>query len=134
MKLWKWHTIVFRCPCCGKDEDYAAQVVEGAHKGTYWNPTYWCEKCSSPVRARDTWLFGAVYGPVLAMFATLAWEALPTAWGLPQFLTIAFTAVCSGIVGWPLSRALSRHLLYWEPRDPQALRAARIRRLRQDDE
>ena len=134
MKLWKWHTIVFRCPCCGKDEEYAAQIIEGQHQGSYWDPTYWCEKCSSPVRARDTWLFGAVYGPVMAIIATLAWEALPAAWGFAPAVTIAFTAICCGIVGWPLSRTFSRHLLYWEPRDPQALRAARLRRLREDDE
>ena len=134
MKLWKWHTLVFRCPCCNKEADYAAQIVEGEHKGPYWSPAYWCEKCSSPVRARDTWVFGAVFGPLMAMLATLAWEALPAAWGIPQPVAATYTAICCAIVGWPLSRALSRHLLYWEPREPGALRAARIRRLPEEDE
>ena len=133
LKLWKWHTVVFRCPCCGKDADYAAQVIEGEHTGTYWNPTYWCEKCSSPVRARDTWLFGAVFGPLVAMVATLAWESVPPAWGLPHAAAIAYTAICAGIAAWPLSRTLTRHLLYWEPCDTHALRAARARRLRDDE-
>ncbi len=134
VKLWKWHTLVFRCPCCSKEADYAAQIVEGEHKGTYWAPSYWCEKCSRPVRARDTWLFGAVFGPLMAMIATFAWEALPAPWGIPQPAAIAFTALCCVIVGWPLSRTLSRHLLYWEPREPRALRTSRLRRLREDDE
>jgi hypothetical protein len=137
VKLWKWHTLVFRCPCCGKDADYAAQVIEGPHKGTAWDPSYWCEKCSKPVRARDTWLFGAVYGPLMAMVATFALEAVPAALGVPGWATAAFAAVCCAIIGWPLSRALSRHLLYWEarnPRDPGALRQAHLRRLREDDE
>jgi hypothetical protein len=33
-----------------------------------------------------------------------------------------------------LSRALSSHLVYWEPLDPVALRQANLRRLREDDE
>ena len=137
MKLWKWHTLVFRCPCCGKEADYAAQIVEGPHKGTLWDPSYWCEKCATPVRARDTWLFGAVYGPLMAMVATFAFEALPPGWAVAHGTTILFAAVCCAIVGWPLSRALSKHLLYWEardPRDPRALRQARLRQLREDDE
>ena len=134
MKLWKWHTLVFRCPSCGKEADYAAQVIEGPHKGTAFDPSYWCEKCESPVRARDTWLFGAVFGPLMAMVATFAFEALPPGLSIGQWGAVAFAAVCCAIVGWPLSRALSRHLVYWEPRDPAALRQARLRRLRDDEE
>ena len=137
MKLWKWHTLVFRCPCCGKDADYAAQIVEGPHKGTIWDPSYWCEKCATPARARDKWLFGAVYGPLLAMVATFAIEAIPPTLPVAHWVTVAFAMLCCAIVGWPLSRSLSRHLVYWEarnPRDPRALRQAHLRRLRKDDE
>jgi hypothetical protein len=137
VKLWKWHTLVFRCPCCGKDADYAAQIVDGPQKGTLWDPSYWCEKCASAVRARDTWLFGAVFGPLMAMVATFAFEALPPGLRAAQWLTIGFAVLCCAIVGWPLSRALSKHLLHWEarnPRDPRALRQAHLRRMRDDDE
>ena len=134
LKLWKWHTMVFRCPCCGKEADYASQVVEGPNRGTQWNPTYYCEHCKTSLRARDKWLFGGVYGPLMAMVGTLAMEALPTAWQPGQTGAFLFAAVCCGIVGYPLSRALSRHLVYWEPLDPVALRQATLRRLREDDE
>ena len=137
MKLWKWHTLVFRCPCCGNDADYAAQIVAGPKTGTMWDPSYWCEKCSTALRAKDTWLFGAVYGPLMAMIATFALEAVPPGLDLGHWATIALAAVCCAIVGWPLSRSLSRHLLHWEPRDPRdpgALRQARLRRIREDDE
>lgn len=134
MKLCKWHTIVFRCPCCDAEADYAAQIVEGEHCGSYWDPAYWCEQCKTPVRARDTWLFGAVYGPLMATIAALAWQALPSGWGVAQFATLVFTAVCCAIVGWPLSRTLTRYILYWEPRDSRGLPPPRLRRLRQDDD
>jgi len=137
VKLWKLHTLVFRCPCCGKDAEYAAQVVEGPHKGTWRDPTYWCEKCSSAVRARDTWLFGAAFGPLMAMVATFAVEALPPGLGLSQWMTLAFAALCCAIVGWPLSRTLSRHLVSWAPRDPRhpgALREAHLRRIKDEEE
>ena len=134
MKIWKWHTLTFRCPTCDHDAEYAAQIVEGPHKGTTFDPSYWCEKCESTVRARDTWLFGAVYGPLMAMVATFAMEALPPGLGIEQWGALTFAAICCVIVGWPLSRMLSRHLVYWEPRDPGALRQARLRRLREDDE
>jgi hypothetical protein len=134
VKVWKWHTLVFRCPTCGKHADYAAQIVEGPDKGTPWDPSYWCEKCKSIVHARDKWLFGAVFGPLMAMVATFAFEALPAGLQLAQWMTLGFAAICCGIVGWPLSRALSRHLVYWEPRDPAAQRLVRLRRLREDDE
>lgn len=117
MKLWKWHTLVFRCPTCGKEADYAAQIIEGPHKGSAWDPSYWCEKCKSAVRARDTWLFGAVFGPIMAMVATFAVEVLPPGSSVGQWGALTFATMCCAIVGWPLSRALSRHLLYWEPRD-----------------
>lgn len=120
MKLWKWHTLVFRCPTCGRHADYATQVIEGPNKGSYWDPSYWCEKCSSIVRARDKWLFGAVYGPLMALVAACAMEALPPGLHLGPWLTVAFAVACCAIVGWPLSRALSRYLVYWEPRDPAA--------------
>jgi hypothetical protein len=134
VKLWKWHTMVFRCPCCGKETDYASQVVEGPNVGSSLNPTYYCEHCKVSVRAKDRWLFGGVYGPLMAMLATLAMEALPRAWQIGQTGTFLFTAVCCLIVGYPLSRTLSRHLVYWEPLDPVAMRQANLRRLREDDE
>ena len=129
--------LVFRCPCCGKTADYAAQIIDGPHKGTLCDPSYWCEKCATAVRARHTWLLGAVFGPLAAMIATFAFEAMPPILGAAQWLTIAFAASCCGIVGWPLLRWLSSHLLYWEPRnprDPRALRQAHLRRLHEDDE
>lgn len=134
MKLWKWHTMVFRCPTCSKESDYAAQIIEGPHKGTAWDPSYWCEKCSSPMRAKDRWLFGAVFGPLMAIIGTFAMEAIPAGLNVNQWVAVAFAAVCCGIVGWPLSRALSRHLIFWEPRDPKQLRQVQLRRLREDDE
>ena len=134
MKIWKLHTLVFRCPCCGKDADYAAQIVEGPNKGTLLDPAYWCEKCSTAVRARDTWLFGAVYGPLMAMVATFSVQAVPPSMGLAQWTILAFAALCCAIVGWPLSRVLSRYLIYWEPRDPRALQRSRLNRLRDDED
>jgi hypothetical protein len=86
------------------------------------------------VRVRDKWLFGGVYGPVMAMIATLAYEALPTAWHVGQTGSLLFAAICCAIVGYPLSRELSRHLVYWEPLDPHALKRANLRRLREEDE
>ena len=70
----------------------------------------------------------------MAMVGTLAMEALPAVWQVGQTGAVLFAAVCCGIVGYPLSRALSRHLVYWEPLDPVALRQANLRRLREDDE
>jgi hypothetical protein len=134
VKLWKWHTLVFRCPKCGKHCDYAAQVVAGPHKGSVWDPSYWCEKCNSAVRARDKWLFGAVFGPLMAMIGTFAMHAIPVGLQLSSSASFAFAAACCAIVGWPLSRTLSRHLVYWEACDPAALRRARLRRPRKGDE
>jgi hypothetical protein len=134
VKLWKWHTLVFRCPTCCKEADYALQIVEGQHKGSLWDPSYWCEKCASPMRARDKWLFGAVYGPLMAMTATFAVEALPPGLQIGPWGALVFAAACCVIVGWPLSRALSRHLVFWEPRDPQQLSRVRQRRLRDNDD
>lgn len=134
MKLWKWHTLVFRCPTCGKHADYAAQIVEGPHKGSIWDPSYWCEKCNSAVRARDKWLFGAVFGPLMAMIGTFALEAIPPGLQVAQWGGLMFAAVCCAIVGWPLSRVLSRHLVCWEPCNTRALKQTRLRRLREDDE
>ena len=134
MKVCKWHTLVFRCPCCGKESDYAAEVVQGPQKGSTWDPAYWCEKCNSVVRAKDKWLFGAVFGPLMAMVGTFAMQAIPPGLHVMQWAAFAFAAVCCAIVGWPLSRTLSRHLVYWEPRDPAELRRVQIRRLREDDE
>ena len=126
--------MVFRCPCCGKETDYAAQVVEGPNTGSAWNPTYYCEHCKVSVRARDRWLFGGVYGPLMAMLFTLAMEALPRAWQIGHTGTFLFAAVCCVIIGYPLSRMLSRRLVYGDPLDPVALRQAALRRLREDDE
>jgi hypothetical protein len=134
VKLWKWHTMVFRCPCCGHGADYAAQVIEGAHKGSAWDPTYWCEKCASPLRARDKWLFGGVFGPLMAIVGTFAYESVPRSLHLDPWMLFAFAAVCCAIVGYPLSRALSRHLVFWEPRDPKAQKRVQLRRAREDDE
>jgi hypothetical protein len=133
LKIWKWHTLVLSCPCCGTHSEYAAQIVEGKDKGSYWDPAYWCEKCSTALRARDTWIFGALFGPLMLVTGTISMEALQ-AWAIPQVAAIAFAAVCCAVIGWPLSRALSRHLLYWEPRDPGALQRAKLRRLRGDEE
>ena len=134
MKVWKWHTLVFRCPTCGKDAEYAAQIIEGPDQGTLLDPSYWCEKCHSTVHATDRWLFGAVFGPLMAIVGTIAIQALPSGLQGVHWVAFPFAALCCGIVGWPLSRALSRHLVYWEPRDPSAQRLSRLRRLREDDE
>jgi hypothetical protein len=134
VKVWKCHTLVFRCPVCAKESDYALQIVDGPNKGTQWDPSYVCEKCNTPVRARDKWLYGAVFGPLMAIIGTFAVEALPPGLHAPQWAALAFAILCCAIVGWPLSRTLSRHLVFWEPRDPVALRQARLRRLREDDE
>ena len=98
------------------------------------DPAYWCEKCNSALRARDKWIFGAVFGPLMAMTGTFAVQAIPGGLQLANGVTFAFAAVCCAIVGWPLSRTLSKHLIYWEPRDPAALQRAQLRRLREDDE
>ena len=134
MKLCKWHTLVFRCPTCGKHSDYAAQIVEGPHKGSYWDPSYWCDKCNSPMRARDKWLYGAVFGPLMSIVGIFAMQAIPPGLELGTATTYAFAGLCCAITGWPLSRLLSRYLVYWEPLDPAALRQAQLRRLRGDDE
>src|SRR5581483_6415747 len=101
-------------PSCSNESEYALQIVEGEHKGTAWDPSYWCEKCSSPMRARDRWLFGAVYGPLMAMIGTFAVEAIPPGMQVGQWVALAFAAVCCAVVGWPLSRELSKHLIFWE--------------------
>lgn len=134
MKLFKLHTLIFRCPTCGDQCDYALQIVDGPHKGSAWDPSYWCEKCKGAMRAKDTWLFGAVFGPLMAMTAMFAIEALPPGLNVAQWAGMAFAAVCCAIIGWPLSRALSRHLVCWEPRDPHKRDLTRLRRLREDDE
>ncbi len=117
MKLFKWHTLVFRCPCCGKDADYAAEITEGPQKGSMWDPAYWCERCSTVMRAKDKWLFGAAFGPLMALVGVFSIQAIPHAIVFPQWLALAFAAICCAVVGWPLSRVLSRHLLSWAPRD-----------------
>ena len=66
VKLCKWHTLIFRCPSCGHEADYAAEIVEGPQKGSTWNPAYWCEKCSTALHAKDKWLYGAAFGPLMA--------------------------------------------------------------------
>ena len=133
VKLWKWHTMVFRCPCCGKHADYAAQIIEGPQRGTPWDPTYHCEQCKKTVRARDKWLFGGVFGPLMALVGTFALQALPPGWHMAPAAAFAFAAVCCAIIGYPLSRTLSRHLVYWEPVNPATLRQARVRPLREED-
>jgi hypothetical protein len=134
LKLCKWHTLVFRCPSCGHAAEYAAEIIEGPRKGSMWDPAYWCEKCETTLRARDKWLFGAAFGPLMALVGTFAMQAVPPGLHLAQWLAFAFAALCCGVVGWPLSRLLSRHLLYWEPLDPAGLRRAELRRLREDDD
>lgn len=120
MKLWKWHTLIFKCPKCGKETDYALQVTDGPHKGTSWDPAYWCEQCNTPARAREPWLFGAVYGPLMAIIAAFAYEAFPKGLTLPSWTCIAFATLCCAVIGWPLSRYLSRYLVAWEARDTGA--------------
>lgn len=117
VKLCKWHTLIFRCPKCGKETDYALQVGDGPHKGTSWDPAYWCEQCNTLARAREPWLFGAVYGPAMALIAALAYEAFPAIAQVPTWSCIVFACVCCVIIGWPLSRYLSRHLVAWETRE-----------------
>jgi hypothetical protein len=126
--------MVFRCPSCSNEAEYASQIIDGPHKGTTWDPSYWCEKCESSMRARDKWLFGAVYGPLMAMVATFAFEAIPPGLNAAQSAALAFATLCCCVVGWPLSRALSKHLIFWEPRDPGQLRRVELRRIREDDE
>jgi hypothetical protein len=86
------------------------------------------------VRARDKWLFGAVFGPLMAMVGTFAMQAVPPGLQLAHWAVFTFAAVCCAIVGWPLSRTLSRHLVYWEPRDPADLRGGQLKRVREEDE
>jgi hypothetical protein len=118
VKLWKWHTLVFKCPTCGEETDYALQIGDGPHKGTSGDPTGWCAGCNAPARAREPWLFGAVYGPLMAFVAALAYDAISRLTG--AWSSIAFASVCCAIIGWPLSRYLSRYLVCWEARRPRA--------------
>lgn len=134
MKLCKWHTLVFRCPSCAKESEYAAQIIEGPHKGSIWDPAYWCEQCSTVVRARDKWLFGAAFGPLMAIVGTFAAQAIPAGLNVGEWTAAAFATVCCAVVGWPTSRVLSRYLVYWEPRDPDARRRLRVTPLQKDDE
>lgn len=121
MKLSKWHTIVYRCPKCSAVSDYALQIVDGPLKGSPWNPAYCCEKCSAISHAREPWLFGVVYGPLMAMFGVFAIGALPASLNLPHWVALLFAGACCAVVGWPLSRYLSRHLLLWEPTGKSAV-------------
>ncbi len=118
VKLWKWHTLVFKCPRCGNETDYALQVGDGPHKGTSWDPSYWCACCNTPVRAREPWLFGAVYGPLMALIAAFAYDALSHTGSVPLWARIVFAGGCCAVIGWPLSRCLSRYLVCWEARGP----------------
>jgi hypothetical protein len=76
VKYTKWHTLVFKCPSCGDETDYALHVDEGVERGSPWDPTYWCAHCERPARVRDPWLFGLVYGPLMAMIAAPLCRAL----------------------------------------------------------
>lgn len=86
------------------------------------------------MHARDKWLFGGVFGPLMAIIGTFAFESVPPSLQLGPSAALVFAAVCCAIVGYPLSRALSRHLVFWEPRDPKTLKQVRLRRAREDDE
>lgn len=119
MKLWKWHTLIFKCPKCGSKTDYALQIGDGPDKGTSWDPAYWCADCNAPARAREPWLFGAVYGPLMAFIAALAYDAISHLAVVPIWAGIAFASACCAIIGWPLSRCLSRYLVCWEAREPR---------------
>lgn len=134
MKLCKWHTLVFRCPCCGKGADYAAQIVEGPQKGSLWDPAYWCEQCNTVLRARDKWVFGAAFGPLMAIIGTFAAQAIPPALNAGPWTAAAFATACCAIVGWPSSRVLSRYLVGWEARDPDARKGLPVLPLQRDDE
>lgn len=116
VKYTKWHTLVFKCPSCGDETDYALHVDDGGEHGSPWDPTYWCAHCERPARVRDPWLFGLVYGPLMAMVAALAYEALTVFTLVAPPVGILFAALSCGVIGWPVSRVLSRHLLAWEPR------------------
>lgn len=120
MKLWKWHTLVFQCPTCGRRTEYALQIGDGPQKGTSWDPSYWCAKCNTAARAREPWLFGAVYGPLMACIAALAYDALTRMTTVPVWAGIVFAAACCLVIGWPVSRCLSRYLVCWEARHPRS--------------
>lgn len=134
MKLCKWHTLVFRCPSCSANADYAAEIVEGPARGSLWDPAYWCERCSTTMRARDRWIYGVAFGPLMAMVGIFSMQALPPAWNLGHWAVCAFATACCAIVGWPLSRVLSRYLIVWEPRGPAAPTRAIAQTFRKDDE
>lgn len=115
VKFAKWHTVVFRCPNCGAESDYGLQIADGPHKGSAWHPAYWCDKCHSAAEPRDTWVFGAVYGPIMALIGAMAFDAFPRDLTTPSWMRLLFAALCCIVTGWPLSRYLSRHLVSWEP-------------------
>lgn len=115
VKLTKWHTLVFKCPSCGHATDYALHIDDGVHAGSNWDPTYWCACCERPARVREPWLFGAVYGPLMALVAALAYDAISRFAPLPPVVGIVMSAGCSVVIGWSVSRSLSRHLVCWEP-------------------
>jgi hypothetical protein len=129
VKLWKWHTLTFKCPRCGDETDYALQVSDGPHKGTSWDPSYWCACCNTAVHAREPWLFGAVYGPLMALVAALAYDTVSHGGAMPVWARIAFAGGCCAVIGWPLSRCLSRYLVSWEARGPRP-RAQQSQRFR----
>jgi hypothetical protein len=56
----------------------------------------------------------------MAIVAAFAYDAFPNDVTLPQWACIAFAMLCCAVIGWPLSRYLSRYLVAWEARDTGA--------------
>jgi hypothetical protein len=56
----------------------------------------------------------------MAFVAALAYDALSHLTGASAWTGIAFASTCCAIIGWPLSRCLSRYLVCWEAREPRS--------------
>lgn len=113
MKLFKWHSIVFCCPRCARESDYALEIIGGPERGSIFSPVYWCEHCRTTARVRDPWMFGAVFGPFMAVFGVFAYQAVPEPWG--WLARGAISGIACLLVGWTVSRILTKHLVDWEP-------------------
>jgi hypothetical protein len=56
----------------------------------------------------------------MAFVAALAYDAFSRLTATPAWAGIAFASACCLIIGWPLSRYLSRYLVCWEAREPRS--------------
>jgi hypothetical protein len=54
----------------------------------------------------------------MAFVAALAYDALSRLTAASAWTGIVFASACCAIIGWPLSRCLSRYLVCWEARKP----------------